>query len=630
MKITKLEIRNFLSIGEMTIDFDNYKSLTLIEGINDDSSTASSNGAGKSSIFEAIYWCLYGKTKRGLTGDSVINESAKKDCVVKVYFDGYTVSRGRGPNFLTIEKDGNDLTKGTARDTQDVLDGIIGMSELTFSKVAQFGQGDIKDFAALTDAELKQIFEQSLGLGFFAEKLQKTKEKKAELSGKHNDLTQDMSSTDREIEFLKDKIQTLKKAREDMRLEREKMILSLSSEMEAEMRHQKDKTEELATKEIAIAKAAKELEKSSERRKEVSEEKSRVQRELDMTRSERASIEREIKSLSQSLKSEMDSLNNMPQECSQCKRPYDKESLMASANVIAERIRNLKQKLDEEKRAVEVSKEKESRSEAKFGAVEATFKELSSVQSSIAALNVERSYLITLKKDIDASMNRINYLDSQIQSLKKQNGGSDEEEVKAKEKLKGLETERIKLGHTAYAVEHEIEVVKALEEILGNGGLKSYIFDNITPELNRVISEYMNILNPSISIEISTISKLKSGEYRDKFSIAVATDNGAAEYKGNSAGERQLINLAISLGFNALCRTISQSSANILFLDEPFESLDETASEKAVELCKLFASSIDCPFIISHNQSIKDLVSSRMIVRKNGGKTALVKAVNPR
>jgi len=178
MKFKRLFVKNFLSIGEIDLDFGSYNGLVLVEGVNKDSKASESNGAGKSSIFEAIYWVLFGKTKRGLIGDNVINFNAGKDCVVILEFDDCKVIRARkhkeyGDNLL-FYKAGKDLSKGSIKDTQLEINKHLNMSELTFLKTISFGQGDVKPFASLTDKELKEVFEQALkltDLSLFAEKI---------------------------------------------------------------------------------------------------------------------------------------------------------------------------------------------------------------------------------------------------------------------------------------------------------------------------------------------------------------------------------------------------------------------------------------------------------------------------
>ncbi|WP_326894502.1 AAA family ATPase (plasmid) [Rhizobium beringeri] len=98
MKFPELEIHNFLAITDAKINLSD-RGLVLLQGNNHADSSADSNGVGKSSIPEALEWCWFGETARGLSGDGVINNVAKKDCFVKsVAVDGhitYTATRYR-------------------------------------------------------------------------------------------------------------------------------------------------------------------------------------------------------------------------------------------------------------------------------------------------------------------------------------------------------------------------------------------------------------------------------------------------------------------------------------------------------------------------------------------------------
>lgn len=227
MILIDMTIRNFLGIGEAYITFDK-RGLTLVEGVNHDAPYSNSNGAGKSSIFEALYWGLYGKTKRGLTGDDVINEMAGKDCLVEIRFDNYCLQRFRKETThgtgLYLFKYGSepltstDLTKGTIKDTQELLESIIKISELTFSKIAYFGQEDVKAFASLTDAELKQVFEQALGVTIFSKYFENIKQHKNILERQGVEVATGIKVTEGEMVNIKEKIEYLTKAIGDLKV----------------------------------------------------------------------------------------------------------------------------------------------------------------------------------------------------------------------------------------------------------------------------------------------------------------------------------------------------------------------------------------------------------------------------
>ena len=84
MDILSVSIRNFLIVGQADIDLSN-RGLCRIAGENSDDTTSSSNGAGKSSIIEGLYWALFGETLRNIkSADGVVNNRVGKDCSVAV------------------------------------------------------------------------------------------------------------------------------------------------------------------------------------------------------------------------------------------------------------------------------------------------------------------------------------------------------------------------------------------------------------------------------------------------------------------------------------------------------------------------------------------------------------------
>jgi DNA repair exonuclease SbcCD ATPase subunit len=135
MKFHTLRIQNFLTIGDATVQLKD-KGLHLIQGENEDNTSAKSNGAGKSSIVDAISWVLFGVTARGTKGDKVVHNVRKKDCFVELRVEHgestYIVERYRKhathKNQLRLYCDATpasssvDMTKGTDAETQKLVE----------------------------------------------------------------------------------------------------------------------------------------------------------------------------------------------------------------------------------------------------------------------------------------------------------------------------------------------------------------------------------------------------------------------------------------------------------------------------------------------------------------------------
>ncbi|MEJ7806025.1 MAG: AAA family ATPase, partial [Telluria sp.] len=176
MDIKQLSMRNFLTIGHAEMELDG-RGLLLIQGENKDDTSAKSNGAGKSSIVDGLCWALYGETAREVSGDGVVNDTVSKDCRVSVILEdgptGYLVERYRkdkvhknqlfvwqindtGPNI--------DLSKGTDKETQEVLNKIVGCSLDVFVGAIYAGQEKMPDLPGMTDKQLKLLIEEAAGV----------------------------------------------------------------------------------------------------------------------------------------------------------------------------------------------------------------------------------------------------------------------------------------------------------------------------------------------------------------------------------------------------------------------------------------------------------------------------------
>lgn len=180
MKITKIEIKNFYSIKNLTLDFTEYQGITLIDGRNKD--LGGSNGSGKSSIFEGIVWGLFGKTIRKSNEEAVVNSDAKKNCSVNVCFQSGNnigcITRTRRPTSLNFIWNGENISEESATETQFKIEKYLNTNYKIFLASMLFGQNNEFDFISATPEDKRSIIKNFLNLEEVFNKRDKIKEKK--------------------------------------------------------------------------------------------------------------------------------------------------------------------------------------------------------------------------------------------------------------------------------------------------------------------------------------------------------------------------------------------------------------------------------------------------------------------
>ena len=182
MKINSVHIKNFYSYKDELIDLDKFNGLIFIEGKNRDS--GGSNGSGKSALFEAIFWCLFGKTLRKSNEDSRVNVKAGRNCSVEVVIDDrIKIRRASRPTSLKLEIDGENLSGKHAQETQRIIEATLNTNFKVAAASMAFGQRNNFDFLGATPEDKRIIMRNFLNLEYIfkmRDKIRSTKSKYGE------------------------------------------------------------------------------------------------------------------------------------------------------------------------------------------------------------------------------------------------------------------------------------------------------------------------------------------------------------------------------------------------------------------------------------------------------------------
>lgn len=534
------------------------------------------NGNGKSSIFGAIVWCIYGKSLKGISEVNTWKEVQPKDysgTKVELFFqrdqDIYKITRCQ--NYKKVLDDG---AKGNSRlifyengDTVNIKSKIklqehivlkLGLSYRLFMNSIMFGQG-LQRLITESNADKKKLFEEIFDLNFLNIAKDIAQDSFEEAHSEFKELEYNTKNLRQEIENVKSTYKDLK--------EKE---ASWKTTLDEECKELKEKRDTLSNK--------------------LKKEKKNINKALAL------SLDTKVKKQTHLISSLKEKLNDA--------RSLSKVSLEEFIDIILELMQ--KKKYD---------KAYESLLKIKSAFIKITKyqKELEKANDKLYELKETRRELNEVKETCEEYDEEILQIDSKIrklgnESLKILSPKYKEKIVKLKSKLKTIEQEyQLKLNKLK-------DYEWLLKDPLGNNGIKAYLFDSSLDLLNNTLDSYSEVLGFRISFEIDLSSTRKD------FVTLIERNGIIIDYDELSGGEKQVCNLAMAF---AMFESMSAARGiNIAFLDEVFESLSSDNIEIVISLIKHIFESKTL-FLITHHDSLPLSHSKILQVEKQNGLTSL-------
>lgn len=239
LEFQEITIRNFLSFGNIPQTLSlNDKSYQVIIGLNKDKSDSTSdrNGCGKSTIFEAIHYALFGRSIGNKVNlGNLINNINKKNMVVTLKFKKddilYEITRGRSPNILCLLKNGenilSDESQGDSRETQKEIESIIGMNEDIYNQIICLSC-KVPTFLDQTSSNQKSIIEKILGIDVISTKIDLLKSLIKDTKNEFNNEQFKINTVKSQNKNLEDSIN---KQIENMNFAKEKWINDINNDI---------------------------------------------------------------------------------------------------------------------------------------------------------------------------------------------------------------------------------------------------------------------------------------------------------------------------------------------------------------------------------------------------------------
>jgi DNA repair exonuclease SbcCD ATPase subunit len=634
MKLDFLRIDYFMSFGAGNIIDLADKGLCLINGINEASGAASSNGAGKSALQEALLWALYGQTTKGVAAGDVVNNQHKKNCEVTVgLIDGdwhYHICRFRahdkyGDSLLFSRNMGEgteaeDLCGVDKAATQARIDQLLGCGFTLFCNSAYFSQGNVKPFCTFTDKQIKEVLIEALDMGRFTAGQERIRidlrilcEERAKFVGQCSRLEEEIAEATERRATYQSSHEKFDASLEVARTLSVLNIRALNAEIEDLKKKLKVKDTLLehidAHRELVSKIPAADTERGLV--KEASDRFLKVYRELSF------SVENLNRSAEAGKTALLAAHTRVGTNCKECGKLIAKEDMAGVIAGINTDIATILAELDRKGALLAKADPKLVEYKDKADEINARIETYRAAEADMHKLQIALADIEGCEKQIERAKKEIETLE-RAQALKAAEKSPWEGYVVKESKTITAAQEKIGVLRAALnEKDAEIKYLEYWERAFGYSGIPSFLLDAVTPFLNERANHYSGVVSGGeIEINFSTVTKTKKGDLKDKFCIEITHKTGAKTYRGTSGGERKRADICIAQSIQDLVRSYGRNTIAYCSYDEPFEDLDGEGVSYLVEMLNEVAEKVGTTLVVTHNNDFKAMFSNTITVVK--------------
>lgn len=547
----QIKYKNFLSTGNSwtTIQLDKSKS-TLIVG---------ANGAGKSTILDALSFALFGKPHRNINKPQLVNTINNKDCRVELQFGNgsasYKVVRGIKPAVFEIWKNGVMINENAhATEYQKILEqNIIKLNHKSFHQIVVLGSSSFVPFMQLTGGNRREVIEDLLDINVFSKMSSIVKEKTSILKDRLKDNGYN-------LDILKNKIEA-----------QQKYIRDIAQINETEINEKKTKIESVQKEIGALQHSNQELSEFIQANADEVKKQLRIgNNEKQVILHTQAEQSQRIKAIVKDSKFYADN-----DECPTCTQKIE-------VNFKEKKVADLKEQARLLAADGETLSSKAQVVQDMLDATGAIAEELRTNQSKI---NGNNQAIKTLQDQIKSLTNDILRLQGREGDLSGANAD-----------LIDMHSKKEELVETKASISDDWAYNTVMSEMLKDTGIKTKIIKQYIPVINQLVNQYLQVLDFYVSFDLDESFKetIKS-RHRDTFS-----------YDSFSEGEKQRIDLALLFTWRMIAKMKNSVATNLLILDETFDSsLDHDGVDNLTKILYTLDEATNT-FIISHKGEILD------------------------
>ena len=538
--------KNFLSTGNQFIEIQlDRNPTTLIIG---------ENGAGKSTILDALCFGLFGKPFRTISKNQLVNSVNNGSTVVEVEFTigtvEYKVIRCIKPNKFEIYQNGKLMSlEANVRDYQKILEQqILKLNYRSFTQVVILGSSTFVPFMQLSARHRREVVEEILDIQIFSVMNILLKQK---LKG----IVDELREVDYEYNLISEKISLQENYIDDIQKNKDDIIKEKESSFRVNKYHIREKTEEIISLESDSKLLADDL---------IGEEQNKERRS-------------KLKDISVTLNDKFDRNRKMifflkdNDDCPTCKQHIDETFKSETINEKNEQQKELSKGLTKlhdqlERLDTYVDTHKAARKFIRENDIE-----IAKLKSSVTELEKFNAKL----------QQEINILTS---------GTVSDADTK---KLDGYKRDGLKIERQRTQLKEEKSYAEAEKLILQDTGIKTKIIKQYLPIMNKLINTYLTSMEFYVNFTLNeNFEESIKSRYRDEFT-----------YSSFSEGEKMRIDLSLLFTWRAIAKMKNSANTNLLILDEIFDSsLDGTGTDEFLKILNTLGD--ENVFVISHKQDV--------------------------
>ena len=545
-----IKYKNFLSTGNnwTEIDFQQYNTNLII----------GTNGAGKSSMLDALTFVLFNKPFRKINKPQLINTTNERECLVEIEFSvnsrDYLVRRGIKPNVFDIEVNGNPLHKeADDRANQRILEeSILKVNYKSFTQIVILGSSTFVPFMQLTTSNRREVIEDLLDIRIFSAMNNLVKEKLR--------IMRDQSkSLDLKKDNVRDKIGM-----------QENFINELEERGNANINANQEKINSLDVEVLAYMKENSILEEDVFKFIKEQETVIGAGKKLVKLNNLKGKLSQKVGTITKEHKFFTENT-----VCPTCTQDIEEEFRLNKIVDVQNRAKELQSGYQELETTIKFEQEKERQ----FNSLS---KEITKLNNGISQNNTRVSGCQRQIRDLESEIQR---LTQQVANRNTEHEKLAEFKVTLQNTIENLSDKRIEMSNYDFAY-----------SLLKDDGVKTKIIKKYLPFINQQVNRYLQMMDFYINFNLD-------GEFNETVKSPIHEDFSYASF---SEGEKMRIDLALLFTWREVARVKNSVNTNLLIMDEVFDSsLDGFGTEEFLKIIKYVIKGANI-FVISHKSDLHD------------------------